>query len=382
MDRKLLLNKLVLLLFILVCGSKTFAQQTFEATSNPIIVEIPVVDATEVYEIISPFVVEGEKFVTSKSLLEIKGKILDIKKQPKLMINGEVVNYDIKSGLFAHKVQVPYMDSKVKIEVVTSKKTYTTNIAVFKPLDREDLATVNQARNGKDYALLFATNEYAEFGQLMNPVFDANTIAGELHDLFGFETKVILNPSLDSIYAVLKEYGSKEYRDGDQLFIFFAGHGEFDKTFNDGYIVASDSRKSRSSMVSHSNLNTIINHVPCKHIFLVMDVCFGGTFAYVAHRGGEDHSTADKSAYITRKMKYKTRQYLTSGGEEYVPDGRPGHHSPFARRFLEALRTGGNEFGVLSIKDIMGYVELATPEPKNGGFGDNEPGSDFLFIRK
>ena len=34
----------------------------------------------------------------------------------------------------------------------------------------------------------------------------------------------------------------------------------------------------KTSYLSHSNLRTMINNIDCPHIFLVMDVCFGGTF--------------------------------------------------------------------------------------------------------
>ena len=61
--------------------------------------------------------------------------------------------------------------------------------------------------------------------------------------------------------------------------------------------------------------------------------------------------------FIERKKKYKTRLYLTSGGKEYVPDGRPGHHSPFARKFLEALRNYGGNDGILTVNEIIQYVK-------------------------
>ncbi|MBZ4171027.1 hypothetical protein JYG45_24325, partial [Escherichia fergusonii] len=72
--------------------------------------------------------------------------------------------------------------------------------------------------------------------------------------------------------------------------------------------------------------------------------------------------------------------YLTSGGKEYVPDGRPGQHSPFARKFLEALSTYGGADRILTYKEILGVVESVIPEPRYGEFGDNQPGSDFIFI--
>jgi hypothetical protein len=73
---------------------------------------------------------------------------------------------------------------------------------------------------------------------------------------------------------------------------------------------------------------------------------------------------------------------LTSGAKEYVPDGRPGEHSPFVRKFLDALRNYGGEDKILTLEEISTYVERVNPQPRLGEFGANEPGSDFLFIVK
>jgi hypothetical protein len=115
-----------------------------------------------------------------------------------------------------------------------------------------------------------------------------------------------------------------------------------------------------------------------------MDVCFGGTFdPHIASARGESESDlAARAHFIKRKLNSKTRLYLTSGGKEYVPDGRPGQHSPFARKFLEALGSFGGADRILTYKEILSIIESVVPEPRYGEFGDNQPGSDFIFIGK
>ncbi|TKB83069.1 MAG: hypothetical protein E8D43_15680 [Nitrospira sp.] len=81
-----------------------------------------------------------------------------------------------------------------------------------------------------------------------------------------------------------------------------------------------------------------------------------------------------------RKIKYTSRRYLTSGGKEYVPDGRPGNHSPFARKLLEAFRSYGGQDGYLAIGKIKQYVEKVTPEPREGEFGSHAPGGDLVLL--
>jgi hypothetical protein len=89
------------------------------------------------------------------------------------------------------------------------------------------------------------------------------------------------NPSQDQIWAKLRECAEKKYKPIDQLFIFIAGHGHFDDTFKEGYLVVKGSLLNdagNSTYISHNRLRNNINSIPCEHIFLVMDVCFGGTF--------------------------------------------------------------------------------------------------------
>jgi tetratricopeptide (TPR) repeat protein len=241
--------------------------------------------------------------------------------------------------------------------------------------------------NGKNYALLIGTNDYDEWEKLNNPVLDANAIADELKTSYKFETEVLLNPKREQILLKLKEYARKNFEPNDQLFIFVAGHGHFDEDYGEGFLVAKDSKKedeSGASYIPHNTLRNSINNIKCKHIFLVMDVCFGGTFDPVVARRGNtsEYDNISKQEFIARKLRFKTRRYLTSGGKEYVSDGRPGMHSPFARRLLEALRGFGGNDGILTIGEIITQVEALAPEPRTGEFVDNEPGSDFIFVVK
>jgi WD40 repeat protein len=284
-----------------------------------------------------------------------------------------------------------------------SDKTYYPVTPMENPFFREEkqemIRTTVVPNRGKDrdsvpglgttYALMFASNVYDFYPDLVNPVLDAQTIALELGENYGVITEVILNPTLSETASVIREYASRSYDPEDNLMVFFAGHGVYDEVFREGYVISRDSRMDdlgKTSYLSHSNLRTMINNIGCPHIFLVMDVCFGGTFdPHLAstHRGSPAvYADISTQEFVERKLKYKTRLYLTSGGKEYVPDGRPGFHSPFARRFIESLRYYGGEDGVLTTSEILQFVEKVNPQPRFGEFGDNEPGSDFILVVK
>ena len=71
-----------------------------------------------------------------------------------------------------------------------------------------------------------------------------------------------------------------------------------------------------------------------------------------------------RSAFLARKLRFTTRRYITSGGKEYVPDGRPGQHSPFMRRLLEALRSYGGSDGILTLGEIQIGLDYVVPGRK------------------
>ena len=140
----------------------------------------------------------------------------------------------------------------------------------------------------------------------------------------------------------------------------------------------------RTSFIRHSELRSAVNNNPCEHIFLVMDVCFGGTFdENTASRNlDEVYGEPSQSELIARKLQFRTRKYLTSGGKEYVSDGVKGNHSPFAKQFISALNSLGGNDGILTLNEMLTYVEKLKTAPQFGKFGSDKQGSEFVFVVK
>jgi WD40 repeat protein len=332
--------------------------------------------------VLEPSSLRGNKISTKAKDISIKGKVTDESGIYEVSINGEDARIR-QSGEFSVEVKLAVGLNIVTIIAKDTKDNKSVeNIVVFH--ETENIIE----RKGEDYAVFFAIDKYDYWNSLTNPINDAQTIADEIKNNYGFKTEIIKNPNFESIYSSLRKYAERQYSDGDQLFIFFAGHGSFDEVTKEGFVVTKNSRKddiSKTTYISHARLRQIIDNILCKHIFLVMDVCYAGTFdPLIAQldRSEDEYSEVTKTEFINRKLKFKTRRFLTSGGKEYVPDGRPGMHSPFARKFLEALRSYGGKDGILTFGEIINYVEKVKPEPRTGEFGTNEPGSDFIFIAR
>ncbi len=296
--------------------------------------------------------------------------------------------FPIDSGAVNHKlntkVWIPegssYLDLKVTDingAIVSEKRSVVVGKHGF-----ENILSMDR----KDYALLFATDRYDEWDDLVNPIDDAHSIARELKDNYGFEVEIVENPTMEEVWEKLRNYSHKTFNPQDQLMIFFAGHGHFDESFGEGYVVATNSLAkdvSKTTYISHNRLRAVIDNIPSKHILLSMDVCFGGTFDPILARARalEDYSvTADEM--VIRKLSKKTRKYLTSGGKEYVSDGIPGHHSPFAAKMLEALRSKGGSDRILTLAEMKANLENLALVPRFGSFGTDEALSDFVFIAR
>ena len=281
------------------------------------------------------------------------------------------------------------MDGENLLEIVAENTDGVKTISFKKVVVGSTTLADASKLNRTDYALIFATDQYDNWNDLVNPVFDSRAISEELKKNYGFKVDMVENASQSEILKKLRDYAEKKYQPLDQLFIFFAGHGTYDQTFGEGFVVTKESLlndEGKTSYLSHNRLRSIINNIPAEHIFLGMDVCFGGTFdqALASSRGGEEevYKEQNQAEFLTRKLTYKTRRFLTSGGKTYVSDGIPGKHSPFAKSFLEALRSRGGKDGMLTLPEVFTFVERLKIVPRFGEFGDNAPGSDFIFVAR
>ena len=245
---------------------------------------------------------------------------------------------------------------------------------------------------GKSYALIFATNEYENYNPLRNPLNDAEDLGKTLREDYGFEVDIRPNLKLEDVFNTLLEYQEKrKFAQGDQLLIFFAGHGTFKPKPDDmGYIIAKDSPLNGVPLriyLSFSDLAKMVNSIDCRHILLILDVCQGGYFGQVGRRnigdgdGDGDYRKISADELISKVIGRKSRKYITSAGLEYASDGSR-RNSPFAYRLLEILRKDAlkDENGLLTFDEIAaGVKNIAGQTPFSGEFLDNEPGSDFFF---
>ena len=250
---------------------------------------------------------------------------------------------------------------------------------------------VNTGGPQRNYALIFATDEYNEWPKLTNPVYDATSVENILKDEFDFTTELIINPTLEGIKNKLREYWAKNYGPNDQLFIFFAGHGSYWENAKMGYLVAKDSKMNdpnKTTYLSYNDLSGIfLRSINCKRMFLVLDACFAGSFFdQSSFRGTPLQIDPDKLEQLKKTASNKAfHKGISSGGKQYVEDGKPGQHSPFAQSFLTTLGTISLRKNFVTADEIIGELKSNPPGSTaicEGNFQYSEPFSHFIFESK
>ena len=336
-------------------------------------------DIRILYPVVSVMRGVKSKIHLTEAFTRVSGTVTDPSGVAEVKVKG--IEVQVTGDRFETMVSLVYGDNLIGVTATDKLGNQSVEeITIFSGIEE---------KKGKDYALLFAGNSYDYWQDLMSPLFDAQAIRMDLQNIYGFQVELIHNPTKTGIRKAILRYAEKEYTNEDQLFIFFAGHGHYNETLREGYLVATDTQRPEidtimDTYLSHSEFRNIIDRLSCKHIFLVLDTCYSGTFDQrIALRGAEEVVSKPLSqADIKRKLTYITRWYLTSGGKEQVFDGGKGH-SPFAHELLEALRSKGGIDNILTVDEVLSYLEkLDNPKPRASGFGRNEPGSDFLFIAK
>ena len=335
-----------------------------------------------------PEKMRGKKeFSTADATFEIVGQAQDESGIYKITIDKMDAQVGA-DGTFASVVKLAFGDNEIIISAEDTKNNVAYDTLIVKRSETaQDLQIVS--KKGRNYALLIGIEAYDEWESLANPVNDAKTIKKVLDENYEFETKLLPNPTIREILVALNELSEKTFSDNDQIFIFIAGHGDFDEKNKIGYLVGKDAKVNdpfrEVGYRSYLDLRQRIDQINCKHIMLVLDVCYGGTFneqiASGDRSGKEDYKLKSKEEYYEEIMKYRSRICITSSGNEKVPDGISGFHSPFAYSLIEFLKTEHKE-GYIFADKLYERLKMLPSKPRMHTFGFVEPQGSFAFVAK
>ncbi len=248
-----------------------------------------------------------------------------------------------------------------------------------------DLTTATT--NGPMYALVIGIDRYDDitFPTLQTAVRDARAVNDLLRDKYGFETTLLENATRREIISALDGY-RRTADETSSLLIYYAGHGYYDKAADKASWLPRDAEQTVTvNWIKADEITSEIKAIPARHVIVVSDSCYSGG---LSREGAADLAIADHTRYVQKAAVGKSRNLLSSGGNEPVSDaGGDAGHSVFASAFLKGLtQMEPNDFTALELFRDYIAVPVAgrsaqsphyTPI-QNSGHDDG----DFVFRRK
>ena len=206
--------------------------------------------------------------------------------------------------------------------------------------------SLNQQR-GSYYALVIGINSYQNLPRLQTPLNDAEAIASTLSDKYGFKTQLLRDATRDQILRALGNYRGSLH-ENDNLLIYYAGHGYYDRAADQAYWFPVDAEKNDPSRwIVATEITGQARAIPARHVLVVSDSCYSGMLTRdVSGTLWRDARTTlgdpvERDAYLQRLMQGKSRYVMASGGNEPVADsdsaGHASNHSVFASALLQGL---------------------------------------------
>jgi hypothetical protein len=290
-------------------------------------------------------------------------------------------NTRYKSNLAAITQHPPTIDSPAKV-------TTPPNISIDSPptgILEQSGGPSSQTGIGYYYAFVIGNNVYQYVPSLKTAEDDARDVASVLREKFGFETKLLLNGTRQDILSAISYY-RRTLGQNDNLLVYYAGHGYFDREADKAYWLPIDARRDdNANWISADDITSNIRAVPAKHVLIVADSCYSGTIyrglaVAVSEPIGRDR-------FLQKMISGKSRTLMASGGNEPVADGGGGGHSVFANAFLVGLdqmdkeRFTATELFRDFVQERVAGAANQTPEYNPLRNSGHESG-DFVFVRR
>ncbi|MBI5410778.1 MAG: SUMF1/EgtB/PvdO family nonheme iron enzyme, partial [Nitrospirae bacterium] len=236
---------------------------------------------------------------------------------------------------------------------------------------------------GDYWALIIGIDQYRHAPKLESAVKDATGVRDVLLARYGFSRPHVIElldqqatgPNIqDALYRLTQDAGPE-----DNVFIYYAGHGQYDKEGRLGWWVPVEGQpRSPGTFITNAAIRDYIDGMKAKHVYLVADSCFSGTLFGKARAMPPLNDKFFANLYAN-----KSRWGLTSGGTEPVADSGKGGHSIFAYHLIKLLTENSEPYLVPShifdqIAPVIANNADQTPrsEPlKNTG----DEGGQFVF---
>jgi hypothetical protein len=317
---------------------------------------------------------------TQKSVY-VSGNVVDQSGVYEVLINGRDAVLS-SNGDFSREVLLRVGENEISIRATDIESNSSTD--TFVVVRADVVAKAGQPDiigfSDKYYALIIGVSKYQD--PLIpnldeHPTKDAIRLRDVLIENYLFEEEnlnLMLNPSR---VEILKSFDrlSRKITESDNLLIFFAGHGYYDRETNLGYWLPSDAESDfTANWIYNDVLVANLKRIHSKHTLLISDACFSGSIF-------KTRSLNNAPVVYQKKYELRSRKAITSGVLENVP-----MESVFFRFLVDRLESNQEKY--MSASELFRNLEfpVANNSPNSPQYGTiqnvDDEGGDFIFIRK
>jgi len=214
-------------------------------------------------------------------------------------------------------------------------------------MDHPTTSLINSLPSGKNYLFAIAIDKYQQLTNSDHRVADMNKVIQTLTSQFHFSKDNIFQlfdeaATTQNIYKKFEELIGQLTVE-DNVIIYFSGQGEYKEVFNQGYWTPVDAAAENvSQYIPNSEIFTILNSLPAKHILLLTDSCFSVSF-FDEEEVPAEHVAQDLGS----------RWIVTAQRKSIVKDDQPDS-DVFNKNILNYLKNVTNSFNVLDLqKNIL-----------------------------
>lgn len=334
-------------------------------------------------KILEPVVSRGIKVIKKSETVTIKGKAEDKSGVYEVSVNDIKSNL-LTDGSFSLTLPLDVGDNRLVVKALDNNLNATIDtFIVTRKLE-------NMLTKGRYFALVIGINSYNGYWPTLKCAMnDASEIASTIKQQYLFDSVITIldkNATRRNIIQKL-EWLTDNLSPEDNLLIFYAGHGQFNKALNKGYWVPVDaSSNSIADYIANSEIKTFLAGIRSKHTLLITDACFAGDI----FRGGKTENYPfdpnNMERYYREVYRRQSRLALTSGGVEEVRDEGKEGHSIFTYYLLKALKDNKGKY--MDASQLYNELRIAVTNnsdqtPMLQVVKDTyDEGGQFIFIRR
>ncbi|MCD6294495.1 MAG: caspase family protein [Deltaproteobacteria bacterium] len=318
------------------------------------------------------FVVTGSYVLWGQGMLKISVRAINV-------ADGEIVAAD------KVKILTDRIVNLLKAEA-DEKHLKKAKVSPEKPVKvkRLDEFTHESGKLGKYKALIIGINDYkgSKIPDLETAINDATGMAAVLKEKYGFKVKLLLDreATKEAIYRELRSL-TVSTKANDSVLIYFAGHGDLDRTYDGGWWIPADAIGGNPvTYLDNVQVQKAMRSMRARHVLLVSDSCYSGALF------GEARSLPPviNDRYYLSLYNEKSRWGMTSGNKTPVSDQGTGGHSVFAYQLIKELGESDKPF--LSTHEL--YAKIAPVIANNSEqtpicrpiVNTGDQGGEFVFV--